>query len=328
MDCFFSLLSSKIKSIDINRLILVSGIANNFRTVLYADEQIRINDGRGYLDSLKLLNKLNISYEVIDVDELRDNLADIPSCFILLPKSVLENHKMPDKNIRHFYPFYSAFSIESVRGKDVMLEVIGEGRTSEKHFSSSFEQLDSYKMIKTLPLEKLLYIIRVDISPKKLSDAEIVSYLLENCRNFLVDRNTVQENTHCHSGPQFYRLFLEYINCYSLTEKCEENRNAYLNQYIFTASLSAGSVGFYRYDFIKSLEKLCVTRCDKLVSCISELDACANGWRELSRLSRWYFGQNKLFDSSYCDQANAVIKDIRIKELSGIDMLSNILVKG
>jgi hypothetical protein len=322
------MIHTKVDGININMIILSNGLANNFRTISYDKELIRINDGRGFLDSLFFLDRLKIRYSLSSIHQLKKDEQDLGSYIVLMPKSVLERNSKPKIHVRHLFPFYSAFAIRHIDDNIIILEVAGEGIEEKKVFEITWEDFNYYSTLYTLPLEQPVYLVKLARQTLRLKEEEILFLLNETVSRFLVDKNRVYENTQCSSGPQFYSFFLEQLQDYANDVGQVFTKKDYLKQYIFAASMNSGSIGFYRQDFAAALKNSFIAKNVDLDMCVQNLAICGNGWREVGRSIRFYQNSRKCFDQALFRQISEIMADISEKEISSMNDLEDKLKKG
>lgn len=318
MDCLFSLLGAKLNNLDFNDITVLNGISNNLRTLTYGRESVSLVDGRGYLDSFCLLNDLKISYEICSMSDLRKDNNEEEFFVVFMPKSILENRKL-NNSIRYFFPFYSAFGIKEMNGEKAVLEVFGPGRKSERYFELTLDELRSYENIAATPLNKAVYIVKMNRLSGLVEEKEMMAHLYKRYSLFSQNRSRVYEKTNCFSGPQFYEMFIDNLKEFVDRAFVKFDRKEYLRQYIFSTSINSGGVAFYRFDFANALEKSRILRDFSLEEYITKLRHCSNGWSEVCRLLRTYQREEKGFDKILYEEIKDIVEIVSEKELSAME---------
>ena len=320
MDCLFSLLDAKLKNIDFQGITLMNGIANNLRYLTYDNQIVNLADGRGYLDSLCILDRLKVKYEIIQIRDLKTLKDEDEFYAVFVPKSILTNKKI-NYSVRHLLPFYSAFGVKEINCNRIVLELFGVGRDDERYFEAGLNELENYNKIITTPLNKAVYFVKINCFAA-IDDREIILCLKRRCDQFLENRTGINDNTNCLSGPQFYTNFIHAIKKLADRSLTKFDRAEYLKQYIFTASINSGGSAFYRCEFVSALEKNPLIRNTDIKDCLEQLKYCSNGWREICRLMRSYQKEEKRFDQYLYEEIKSIATSVGEQELSAISCLN------
>jgi len=323
MDCHYAIIDSKMKNITSSDLFAAGGISNRIVSIKYDSLWIHMLDGRGHDKSnitqpIQVFDRLSIPYELIDIEELFSQ-KKYDNSVLLISKDLLKNWGGLKPGLRQI-SLQSMFYIHTKNNdNELIFRVYGD----EEDYVVSKEALYILKNIPTIPHETF-YIIRLLDTNYALTKDRIILLLKESIDIFLSDSHGEYNGHKYLSGRKMYNEFLIILKSFSERPQPLSKRDVF-ELHFLVGSLNAGSIGFYRYDFANSLEKVfnysgIIT--SNIVACLTR---SSYAWREIGRILFKVRVNSPHMDNEMISHISSLIKDIESLETRSMEALDVLL---
>lgn len=294
--CDLSLISEKIRGIDYNEAVLCAGLNNTVNIMKYGGSNLYILQGRGICFIDELLDRLQINYSLLDINELFQNDIDISCLLVVLPYIDFSKIKDINPGIVQFFHTYGTYSVDKIEGDKIILK----GDYDEGIVEKSIGKSDLVKLqglsIKPLGISyKIIYIIN-DYVEKDIVRKCIGS----NLNKLIVSDNFKDEIGGWCKGTDFYSYVKKL-----LIHNWNQDFNK-IAKYVFVQSIQNGSSFFYRREYSEALlMKYNNSKTDLLIA--------GNLWRKLSRYLKSAIIEEKEADSDLIEQLIGTLERIELR---------------
>lgn len=306
MDCIYDTLSQKLPLITAKDIFRCNGISNGLVSFKYANEWFNIVEGRGTGNPVELLEMLQIPFSISSIEELFECI-DIENIIIFLPRDLLKHYMEINISYKQLLFFYSAFYVEKIDNQRVILKITYDDTRYVLHK----DEIQRISTISTFPLEKSIYIVKLKDASYEIDKSYSKQNLLDRINIFLGHDIVKDESRIKISGVNMYDALVNIINypmrCWNKTEKIRQN--------FFIASLNAGTVGLYRYEFANAIAD---------IPSINQSDICeklkrsASAWREIGYRLAFFQESNIPIDDDCRKYIAPIIEDIKELELTSM----------
>lgn len=300
--CDLNLISEKLDGLDYNEAVLCSGLNNKVNIMKYAGSKLYILQGRGIHFVDELLERMDVSYELLTAEELFNRKSIPPERLVMiLPSMEFEKIKDMKTNVVQFFHTYGTYSVKKIEDDRLILEGdYDEGRV-EKVITA--RDLTTLEQMQVKPLGVAYKILRLkELSVEKENVYHCIS---NNIRELLLPEIYMEEEGGWVKGSGFYREVRDIL---------EQNWNQHMGRtekYVFVQSIQNGSSFFYRREFSQSMSAVYDNR-------LTGLEQSGNLWRKLSRYLKASVLEEKAIHSGTISE---LLQEIETKELTVINQL-------
>ena len=305
LSCDISMAIRLIQNINYDDAILMSGISNTLYTTSYANRNMYIAKGRGIMLIDELLDKLNINYKELTLDEVYElSSENYNNVLVITPLQVVDNFEKVKPNVVQFFNTYATFQLIDIQNKDIILELASDLKEIYKRLN--YDQLKIIKSLKVKPLDINIKFIFVENNSIFNRD-HIKIQLRKMIDEFITPKEVKEVNGGWWEGPLFYDKLKECISTWNEEE-------VKVIKFILYQSILDGSSFFYRKEFSQSLNLLTI----ESTSVKNKINYAAKQWRTLGRHLKNHLETGKKIDTLYLSN---LIDDIKENEITAFNML-------
>ncbi len=264
--CDLSLISNKLVGLDYNEAVLCSGLSNTINFMKYGGESLYILSGRGIYFIDELLEKLQVSYHFMDIDELfNGEEIDTERIMVILPTIDFAKIQELNSKVVQFFHTFGTYCVDKIDGDTLVLRGdYDEGRVLKKITKMDFEKLN---LMSVRPLNVAFKIIYID--DKQVKKSAIHSCIIKGIKALILSEEYEDKDGGWCKGAGFYQktksILVDNWNNFNKVAK-----------YVLVQSIQNGSSFFYRREFGEALKQTYNIE-------EKELNAVGNLWRKLSR---------------------------------------------
>ncbi|CAM2939109.1 hypothetical protein HAHI6034_09445 [Hathewaya histolytica] len=310
LSCDIATVTSILKNVKYEEAILVGGLGNILYRTSYNKHNMYMANGRGVMLVDELLDKLQVAYKELTMDELyKLNKNDYKNVLIITPIQLVDHIEKINKKASQFLNTYSTFRLVDIEKDTIILELASDVEEVYKRINK--EQLEIIESLKVMPLDINIKYIYIENDYEFRQD-KINLQINKSVARFLNSEQVNEEEYGWWKGDVFYEKLFHSI-------KEWESHQIKVIKFILYQSLLSGSSFFYRKEFSEALDLLELQD----TSPISQLEEAAKNWRNLGRHLKNHLAEQKDIDFDYVEQ---LIKNIKYNELSSFKNLQKQLV--
>ena len=314
MDCIYETLSIQIPNLTIKEIFGCNGIANSIVSFKYAGEWFDIIDGRGMGNPIEIVQSLNIPFSIYSLDDFWECKSK-ENILIFASKDLFSQYKNINLSYKQLLFFYSCFYVDKQKDNEVTLKVVRD----DTEYVMRKEDLEKIYSVSTFPLERPIYIIKIEDTSYMLDDVQIKKSLLDKVNIFLGNSVETDELRIKITGSNMYDEFAKRIK-----NRCDKwDKMSIMRQNFLIASLNAGSVGLYRREFADSLSE--VLGMDNNEVC-DNFRKSANAWREIGRELAYFQNSNVQISEECKNYILPIIEEIKNLEMESMKIVRNYLI--
>lgn len=265
--CDLSLVSNKLTGLNYNEAVLCSGLSNTVNSMKYGGSSLYILSGRGIYFIDELLERLQVAYRFLDMEELFEaGEIDMERIMVILPSIDFAKIQELNSQVVQFFHTFGTYCVEGIEGNTLTLR--GDYDEGEVFKTITRADLEKLKGMSVKPLNvsyKLIY-----IEDEHVEKTAIHQCIVDNIKALTSSEEYMDEDGGWCKGAGFYKKVKSLI---------VDNWNGNFNRvakYVLVQSIQNGSSFFYRREYGEAL---------KQTYGIAEWDfqAAGNLWRKLSR---------------------------------------------
>lgn len=265
--CDLSLISNKLDGLDYNEAVLCSGLSNTVNSMYYGGSSLYILAGRGIYFIDELLERLEVAYHFLDIEELF-GLKEIDREHIMMILPSIDFAKIQELNpkVVQFFHTFGTYCVERI--EENMLILRGDYDEGCVLKSITKADLEKLKSLFVKPLNVSYKIILIE--DEHVEKAAIHQCILENIKSLTISEEYMDEEGGWCRGAGFYKKVKKL-----LVENWNENFNR-VTKFVLVQSIQNGSSFFYRREFGEALRRVYGIE-------ETDLNVAGNLWRKLSR---------------------------------------------
>lgn len=283
--CDLYLLTQKVEGLNYYEAVLSAGLSNKINVMNYAGKKLYITQGRDIHFIDELLDKLNLKYNCLSIDQLltleKEALTQI---LIILPTVDFEKIKVLNEKTVQFFHTYGTYQIESISFEKITLSSIYNGEIQLNDIK--IEDLRRLANLKVKPLDtayKIINIKATTVSKERQRDC-----IFNNLKELNKSEIFFDSLGGWIKGPEFYSYLKQ------LLQTAWDQEFNKVSKYVLVQSMQNGSSFFYRREYFESLSKVFeITN--------EQINRCGNLWRKLARYLRSITIEEKAIDVYYVE---------------------------
>ena len=200
--CDLSLISSKLIGLNYNEAVLCSGLNNTINFMKYGGAGLYILSGRGIYFIDEMLEKLQVDYHFLEIEELFGNEEiDIERIMVILPNIDFDKIQELNPKVVQFFHTFGTYCVESIDRNSLILRGdYDEGTVLKRINKADFEKLQSMSV---KPLNVSFKIIYID--DKQVQKSAIHHCIMENIKALILSEEYEDEDGGWYKGTEFYK---------------------------------------------------------------------------------------------------------------------------
>ncbi len=265
--CDLSLISEKLKGLNYNEAVLCSGLSNTVNSMKYGGSNLYILSGRGIYFIDELLERLQVAYRFLEIDDLFDaQQINTERVMVILPSIDFAKIQELNSQVVQFFHTFGTYCVEAIKGNTLVLK----GDYDEGEMLKSITKEDFWKLkgLSVKPLNVSYKIILIE--DECVAKTSIQRCIVDNIRALIKSEEYLDEQGGWCKGSGFYKKVKELL---------VENWNDRFNKvakFVLVQSIQNGSSFFYRREYAEALKQTY-----GIVE--TDLQLAGNLWRRLSR---------------------------------------------
>lgn len=284
--CDLYLLTQKVEGLNYHEAVLSAGLSNKINVMYYARKKIYITQGRAIHFIDELLDKLNIEYHCLPIDQLltlgKETLTQV---LIILPTIEFEKIKELNTETVQFFHTYGTYQIQDISSEKITLSSIYNEEIQLKEL-----EIDDFHRLAKLKVKPLNVAYKIiNIKATKISKEIQRNCIFSNLKELNKSESFFDALGGWIKGPEFYS-YLKQLLQNSWNQEFNK-----VSKYILVQSMQNGSSFFYRREYFESLSKVFGVT-DK------QINRCGNLWRKLARYLRSITIEEKAIDVYYVEE--------------------------
>lgn len=322
MDCFIEALVKKMPYLRKDDIFAGLIFSNYIMEVSYANDCVYMNNSRGDINPLELLDNFNIPYSILTVDDFL-KLKNHHNVICCCSKELLQAINSVNPRLRQLSIIYSAFHIDEVGNDDIKVALDNMGIV--ENYNITVGNLKKLSSIQTIPLVNSLFLIHLTNMNYEIEPETVKKNAKIHLKELLENNTRIFGYYVRYGGPQYYTELIKLLE--SFQKSCSISNKVSYKLFTFIGSMNAGGSEMYRRDFYNSLPRLCSYFADyDYKDLLESFLLCCRGWSEVCRILRNIQSGKKEFSQSLYKNIVEIVRELSINEQSALKKLAQLVL--